>query len=83
MPVQLYLIDSYTKYAASALAAASILRAAAGSLIPLAGLPMYYRLGLGWGNSLLAFLAIGLGVLPLLFLRVGERWRQKFVVEFE
>ncbi|KAH6652739.1 major facilitator superfamily domain-containing protein [Truncatella angustata] len=83
IPIQVYLIDAYTKYSASATAAASVIRAIAGALLPLAGLPMYDRLGLGWGNSLLAFLAIGLAILPLYFVRVGERWRQRFSVEFD
>lgn len=36
---------------------------------------MYTRLGLGWGNSLLAFIAIALLPIPFLFLRYGERIR--------
>ncbi|ETS76274.1 hypothetical protein PFICI_11661 [Pestalotiopsis fici W106-1] len=83
IPIQVYLIDAYTKYAASATAAASVLRAIAGALLPSVGLPMYHRLGLGWGNTLLAFIAIGLSGLPLLFLRVGEKWRTRFPVELE
>jgi hypothetical protein len=78
-----YLIDAYTKYAASATAAASVLRAIAGALLPALGLPMYNRLGLGWGNTLLAFIALALSGLPLLFLRVGERWRTRFPVDLD
>ena len=67
---------AYTKYATSAIAATSVLRSIAGALLPLAGIPLYDRLGLGWGNSLLAFLSLGLGVLALLFCRYGEGWRR-------
>ncbi|KAH8653804.1 major facilitator superfamily domain-containing protein [Xylariales sp. PMI_506] len=83
IPIQLYLIDAFTKYAASASAASSVLRALAGSLLPLAGLPMYDKLGLGWGNTLLALIALGLAALPAQFIRFGERWRQKFAVDLE
>ena len=74
---------AYTKYAASAIAASSVLRSIAGALVPLAGIPLYDRLGLGWGNSLLAFVSLGLGGLPLLFCRYGEGWRKGFPIELD
>ncbi|KAF7525745.1 hypothetical protein G7054_g10983 [Neopestalotiopsis clavispora] len=40
IPIQVYMIDAYTKYAASAIAASSLLRSIAGALVPLAGDPM-------------------------------------------
>ncbi|KAI1342480.1 major facilitator superfamily domain-containing protein [Xylariaceae sp. FL0016] len=83
VPIQVYLIDAYTKYSASAIASAAILRALCGSLLPIAGLPMYNKLGLGWGNTLLASIGLVLAGFPLLFVRVGERWRQKFSVDFD
>jgi len=76
IPIQVYMTIAYTRYAASAIAASSVLRSICGSLIPLAGIPLYDRLGLGWGNSLLAFISLGLGVLSLLIRRYGERWRK-------
>lgn len=39
---------------------------------------MYNALGLGWGNSLLGFIALGLVPIPLLFYLFGERIRNKF-----
>ena len=77
------MIDAYTKYAASAIAASSVLRAISAALVPLAGLPLYDKLGLGWGNSLPGFIAIALEGLPLLFVRVGEDWRKRFDVNFD
>lgn len=75
---------AYTKYAASAIAASSVLRSIAGGLVPLTGgIPLYDRLGLGWGSSLLAFISIVLGGLPLLFCRYGEGWRKEFPVELD
>jgi hypothetical protein len=80
IPIQTYMTNAYPRYAASAIAASSALRSISGGLVPLAGVPLYDRLGLGWGNSLLAFLSLGLSGLPLLFCRYGERWRKRFVV---
>ncbi|KAK1638697.1 major facilitator superfamily domain-containing protein [Colletotrichum phormii] len=49
-----------TMYAASVTAALTILRSLLGALLPLSGLEMYEALGLGWGNSLLGFIALSL-----------------------
>lgn len=68
-----YLVDSFPDYAASAIGAGSILMSLGGGLIPLAGPPLYARLGLGWGNSVLAFIALALTPLPMVFVRLGKR----------
>ena len=60
MCIQTYLADAFTIHAASATAANAVLRSLLGALLPLCGLDMYNSLGLGWGNSLLAFIALGL-----------------------
>lgn len=78
MCVQTYLVDAFTVYAASALAANTVIRSIMGAVLPLAGPKMYDTLGLGWGNSLLAFVAVALLPVPLLFLRYGERLRKRF-----
>ncbi|CZR69920.1 related to multidrug resistant protein [Phialocephala subalpina] len=77
LPVQNYLVDAYTRYAASAIAAATILRSILGAFLPLAGQPMYDKLGIGWGNSLLGFLALAMTPIPLVFWKYGERIRTK------
>jgi MFS family permease len=76
MTAQLYLIDAFTVYAASAIAASTVTRSLFGALLPLAGPPMYEKLGLGWGNSLLAFIAVGTIPLVYLLMKNGERIRQ-------
>ena len=76
MPIQTYLVDAFTIYAASALAANTILRSLVGAVLPLAGRKMYETLGLGWGNSLLAFIALALCPIPWIFYRYGERIRK-------
>jgi MFS family permease len=73
---QTYLIDSYTRYAASGTAAVVFLRSMAGFGFPLFAPYMYQRLDYGWGNSLLAFIAIAIGVpAPFLLWTYGARIR--------
>lgn len=75
MPVQNYLLDAYPTQAASVTAALTVMRSLLGALLPLGGLQMYNALGLGWGNSLLAFIALGLVPIPVMFFLFGERIR--------
>ncbi|KAJ5273098.1 MFS general substrate transporter [Penicillium angulare] len=77
--IQTYLVDGFTVYASSALAANSLVRSLAGGLVPLGGLGLYDRIGLGWGNTLLAFLAIIFGFSPLFFYKYGEKLRKSRV----
>ncbi|KAJ4373830.1 hypothetical protein N0V83_002569 [Neocucurbitaria cava] len=76
--IQTYLVDSYTRYAASAIAAATVLRSLAGFGFPLFAPAMYKALDFGWGNSLLGFIALGLGVpAPFMLWKFGETLRGK------
>lgn len=81
MAGQTYLVEAFGIYAASALAANTVLRSLGGALLPLAGHKMYNTLGLGWGNSLLAFIALAMCPFPLLFYKFGERIRTRFMVK--
>ncbi|KAI0055615.1 MFS polyamine transporter [Artomyces pyxidatus] len=74
--VQSYVIDTFTLRAASAMAAVSCLRSLAGFGFPLFAPPMYEALGFGKGNTILAGVAVLLGVpAPFLLWRYGERIR--------
>ncbi|KAL7947784.1 cycloheximide resistance protein [Trichoderma barbatum] len=64
--VQTYLMDAFEHHTASVNGANAALRGLAGALIPLGGLDLYKTLGWGWGNSLLAFVALALA--PLLWI---------------
>ena len=75
MPLTTYLVDCYPMYAASAIAANTVIRSLAGMLLPLAGPKMYETLGLGWGNSLLGFICILMIPVPLLLHRYGKKLR--------
>ncbi|GJJ13599.1 hypothetical protein Clacol_007855 [Clathrus columnatus] len=61
LPIQLYLVDAFT-FAASALSAAAVFRSVLGFAFPLFGQQMYAKLGNGGGNSLLAGIAIVIGI---------------------
>ncbi|RPB01133.1 MFS general substrate transporter [Choiromyces venosus 120613-1] len=75
-----YLTDAYEIYAASAMAAASMCRSLLGAAFPLFARIMYDKLTIPWASSLLAFAALGMSFIPILFIRYGEsiRARSKF-----
>ena len=75
--MQTYIVDTYTRYAASALAAVSVLRSLCAFGFPLFGPYMYDDLEYGWGNSVLAFISIGIGVpAPIFLWKFGEKLRK-------
>ena len=76
--IQAYLIDSYTMFAASAIAGATVLRSCAGFGFPLFAPYIYNALGFGWGNSVLGFVAVGIGLpSPFLMWKFGQKLREK------
>ncbi|KAJ5771769.1 MFS multidrug transporter [Penicillium odoratum] len=76
--IQTYMVDTYTRYAASALAAGAFLRSLAGFGFPLFAPYMYAALDYGWGNSLLAFVSIAIGIpAPIFLWKFGEALRKK------
>lgn len=75
MTISTYLVDAYTIHSASAMAANTVLRSSIGAVLPLAGRSMYDKLGLGWGNSLLAFIALAMVPVAIAILIYGERIR--------
>ncbi|TVY90092.1 MFS transporter [Lachnellula willkommii] len=81
IPIQTYIIDSFPSFAASGVAALTVSRSLFGAFLPLAGPPMYSALGLGWGNSVLGFVALGLIPAPLLIYTFGGRIRKNHPVK--
>lgn len=75
--VQAYLVEAYTLHAASALAANVFVRCIFGVTIPLAGPSLYSSLGLGWGNSLLGFLALVAAPSSMILIKYGKLLRTK------
>ncbi|KAF5639070.1 hypothetical protein F52700_4239 [Fusarium sp. NRRL 52700] len=78
-----YLVDGYTIFAASVLAANSILRSLFGAAFPLFTVQMYDNLGLHWASTVPAFLALACVPFPYLFYIYGARIRTycKFAAE--
>ncbi|KFY93871.1 hypothetical protein V500_03499 [Pseudogymnoascus sp. VKM F-4518 (FW-2643)] len=72
-----YLIDAYTIYAASVLAASSVLRSLFGAAFPLFTSYMYASLGIHWASSIPAFLAVLCIPAPFMFYKYGESIRLK------
>ncbi|QRV73197.1 major facilitator superfamily transporter [Ceratobasidium sp. AG-Ba] len=72
-----YLIDSYTLYAASALAANAVLRSIMGAVFPLFTPKMYASLGDQWACMVFAFLALACTPMPFLFYRYGPTIRKR------
>ena len=80
-----YLTDAYETLSASAQSAASCTRSILGAVLPLAAKPMFSRLGVPWACSLIAFLSLGVSVIPFAFIRYGDRIRDnsKFCQELK
>jgi len=81
--IQTYLMDVFEDYAASAVGANAVLRGITAALVPLGGLELYHALGWGWGNSVLAFVALALAPVPMLLGAYGHKIRvmERFQVE--
>lgn len=70
-----YVTDAYEIFAASAMAATSACRSIFGAVLPIAARPMYNSLGIAWASSLLAFLSLGMSIIPFAFIKYGDRIR--------
>lgn len=81
--VQNYYIDTFEKYAASAIAAGSLFRSVVGGVIPLFTPSLLEKVGLGWGFSLFGFLSIALAPSPVLFYYYGEWLRERFAIDLD
>lgn len=76
-----YIIDTYAKFAASALATKVFLRSAGGAAFPLFTMQMYHKLGLLWASFLLAFISLAMVLIPFTFYKYGAALRAKMCKE--
>jgi hypothetical protein len=67
VPIQQYLVDAFSTYSASAVAAVRTSLSIVGAFLPLAGPPLFKKLGLGWGNTVLGLVALVMTPVTLLF----------------
>ncbi len=83
LSIMSYLIDTYTIFAASVLAANSVLRSIFGAVFPLFTTYMYQDLGIHWASSIPAFLALACVPFPFLFYKYGKpiRLRCKYAAQ--
>ena len=72
-----YLIDAYTIFAASVLAANAVLRSIFGAVFPLFTTQMFDNLGIHWASTIPAFLALVCVPMPFLFYKYGPKIRVK------
>ena len=70
-----YLVDTFTRYSASAVAANMFLRAMFAGAFPLFVGPMYHNIGIGWGNTIFGCVAVILVPVPFLFSKWGRSIR--------
>jgi hypothetical protein len=78
--VQNYYIDSFSQYAASAIAAGSFFRSLMGGVVPLFAPQLFDGLGYGWGISTFAFASLAIAPSPLLFYYFGGKLRDRFEI---
>ncbi|KAJ5202127.1 uncharacterized protein N7498_006790 [Penicillium cinerascens] len=72
-----YLIDAYTIYAASVLAANSIIYSCFGAGFPLFTTYTYHNLRIHWASCVLAFLSLACVPFPFIFYHYGPSIRRK------
>ncbi|KPI35462.1 putative transporter [Cyphellophora attinorum] len=72
-----YVLDSYAKYAGSAIAAAAMGENVFAAFLPLSSYSMYTTLGFQWASSLLGFLALGISVASVWIIIYGRRLRER------
>ncbi|CAJ2507223.1 Uu.00g084090.m01.CDS01 [Anthostomella pinea] len=77
MSITNYIVDAYLGYAASALAASTVLRSIAGAVFPLFTAQMYDSLGIHWASSVPGFLALFFVPCLVMFYKFGHVIRRK------
>lgn len=76
-PMNMFIVDNYGRYAASAMAAIAIPRNIFGACFPLFAEKLFERLGYGWGSSLLAFLLVAINFSIAALYMFGKIIREK------
>lgn len=72
-----YLVNTFTRYSASAIAANTFVRSLAADAFPLFIYPLYEGIGIDWGSSLFGFIAVALIPAPFLFFWWGKGIRAR------
>ncbi|MCJ1355449.1 MAG: hypothetical protein MMC33_005441 [Icmadophila ericetorum] len=72
-----YLIDTFSRYSASAIAVNTFLRSIFAFSFPMFIDPMYHGLGIGWATSVFAFASVAMIPIPYLFYVYGPSIRKR------
>ncbi|KAL8278384.1 hypothetical protein RQP46_009276 [Phenoliferia psychrophenolica] len=70
-----YLVDAFSRYSASAMAAKTFIRSMAGASMPMWIPYLYKGAGNHWAGSVLAFISVGMMPIPWVFFWYGARIR--------
>ncbi|KAG6833256.1 hypothetical protein H0H87_009431 [Tephrocybe sp. NHM501043] len=70
-----YIVDSYSNFAASAIAAKTLMRSCVGGAVPLFVTQMFHAMRFQFAGLLLALVACAIAPMPFIFYRYGERIR--------
>ena len=73
-----YLVDTNRQYAASVIAANTILRSILAAVFPLFSSQLFHNLGIHWGGSLIGFIALAMIPIPWVFYKYGGKLREKY-----
>lgn len=72
-----YIVDSYSSFAASAIAAKTLLRSEIGAAVPLFVNQMFHNMGFQYAGLLLALVSVAIAPIPFIFFVYGERIRAR------
>jgi len=72
-----YIIDSYSDFAASAMAAKTLLRSEIGAMVPLFVVQMFHNMGFQYAGLLLSLIAFAISPIPFIFYMYGEKIRSR------
>jgi len=73
-----YIADTFCLYSASASAACAFLRSFGAFVLPLSVVSLFGSLGYGWGGSVIALIAVVIGIpTPILLWVFGARLRKR------
>ena len=72
-----YIVDSYSNFAASAIAAKTLMRSEIGAMVPLYVTQMFHNMGFQYAGLLLALISVAIMPIPFVFFIYAERIRQK------
>jgi hypothetical protein len=72
-----YIVDSYSNYAASAIAAKTLLRSEIGAMVPLFVTQMFHGMGFQYAGLLLALISCLIMPMPFVFYKYGGGIRSR------